>query len=246
MVTVRVPLHFVHGTITLAIVIGRGRLLGIRAIAGDTSGLHAGWTPPPGIDRDAFSETEHTLAAGTEAVPATLTLPHGNGPWPAVVLLAGSGPQDRDETVGPNKPLKDLAWGLASRGIAVVRFDKITLAHPEHLATTAQITILDEYAPQARAATSTIAAQPGVDPRRIVLIGHSLGGTVAPRIATAMPGLAGVVLLAAGMQPLHRAIVRQLRYLASLDPRSVVPPMRGKRASEVASTRRGRAGAARC
>jgi hypothetical protein len=61
-------------------------------------------------------------------VPATLTLPHGNGPWPAVVLLAGSGPQDRDETVGPNKPLKDLAWGLASRGIAVVRFDKITLA----------------------------------------------------------------------------------------------------------------------
>jgi dienelactone hydrolase len=119
------------------------------------------------------------------------------------VLLAGSGPQDRDETVGPNKPLKDLAWGLASLGIAVARFDKITLTHPEHLATGARVTILEEYAPQALAAIGMIAAQPGVDPRRVSLIGHSLGGTVAPRIAAAQPGLAGLVLLAAGAQPLH-------------------------------------------
>jgi uncharacterized protein len=216
--TVRVPLSFAHGTLTLMISTRRGRLIGIRTIAGDAAGLHADWEPPLYADPDAFSEQEHTLGAGPDAVPATLTLPHGAGPWPAGVLLAGSGPQDRDETVGTNKPLKDLAWGLASRGIAVARFDKITLTHPDHLTTAARVTILEEYAPQALAATNMIAAQPGVDPRRVVLIGHSLGGTVAPRIAAAQPGLAGLVLLAAGAQPLHWAIVRQLRYLASLDP----------------------------
>jgi uncharacterized protein len=51
-----------------------------------------------------------------------------------VVLLSGSGPQDRDETIGRNKPLKDLAWGLASAGVAVLRFDKVTHAHPAVMA----------------------------------------------------------------------------------------------------------------
>jgi pimeloyl-ACP methyl ester carboxylesterase len=152
-------------------------------------------------------------------VPATLTIPRGHGPWPAVVLLAGSGPQDRDETLGPNKPLKDLAWGLATRGVAVVRFDKITLASPEHLqATPESVTVTEEYAPQVLAAIGLLAEQPAVGAGRVVLIGHSLGGTVAPRIAATEPNVTGLVLLAAGAQPLHWAIVRQLRYLAALSP----------------------------
>ena len=55
---------------------------------------------------------------------ATVTLPKGAGPFPAVVLVQGSGPHDRDETIGPHEPFRDLAWGLASRGIAVLRYDK--------------------------------------------------------------------------------------------------------------------------
>jgi hypothetical protein len=71
---------------------------------------------------------------------------------PAVVLLAGSGSLDRDETIGRNKPLKDIAWGLASRGIAVVRFDKVTYTHATELATAQDITLDSEYLPQAIAA----------------------------------------------------------------------------------------------
>ena len=70
------------------------------------------------------------VGSGPLAVPGTLSLPHQSEPRAAVVLLAGSGPMDRDETIGRNKPSKDLAWGLASRGVAVLPFDKVTNAHP--------------------------------------------------------------------------------------------------------------------
>jgi hypothetical protein len=73
------------------------------------------------------ARTEHDVALGDDAVavPGTVTVPRGDLLWPAVVLLAGSGPNDRDGTLGPSKPLKDLAWGLASSGIAVLRFETV-------------------------------------------------------------------------------------------------------------------------
>jgi dienelactone hydrolase len=145
-------------------------------------------------------------------------MPSTPGPHPAVVLLAGSGPLDRDETVGRNKPFKDLAWGLASLGIAVARFDKVTYTHGHQLAHNADFTVDDEYLHHAVAAVHLLGQQPTVDPHRVFVLGHSLGGTVAPRVATAEPAIAGLVILAGGAQPLHWAAVRQIRYLASLDP----------------------------
>ena len=84
-------------------------------------------------------------------MPGTLSLPRrpGSAPYPAVVLLAGSGPLDRDETIGRNKPFKDLAWGLASRGVAVLRFDKVTYAHPGQVKEAQDFTLADEYLPHA-------------------------------------------------------------------------------------------------
>ena len=63
-------------------------------------------------------------------MPGTLSVPCGDGPWPGVVLLSGGGPFDRDQTSGPNKPLKDLAWGLASRGVAVAAIRQGDLRPP--------------------------------------------------------------------------------------------------------------------
>jgi dienelactone hydrolase len=151
-------------------------------------------------------------------VPGTLSLPHQPGPWPAVVLLAGSGPLDRDETIGRNKPFKDLAWGLASRGVAVLRFDKVTYAHGSEVKADNDFTVADEYLPAALAAVHLLRQQPAVAGERIFLLGHSLGGSVAPRAAAGEPSVAGLILLAGGAQPLHWAAVRQVRYLASLDP----------------------------
>jgi len=159
-----------------------------------------------------------TVGCGPLAVPGTLSLPRQGGPWPGVVLLGGSGPVDRDETVGRNKPFKDLAWGLASRGAAVLRFDKVTHAHGEKVVQDRGFTLTDEYLPQAIAAIDLLRQHPGVDPGRIVVAGHSLGGTVAPRVAAAAPPVAGLVILAGGTQPMYWAAVRQVRYLASLNP----------------------------
>ncbi|WP_279581903.1 alpha/beta hydrolase family protein [Fodinicola feengrottensis] len=108
-----------------------------------------------------------TLGAGEFAVPGTLSLPHRPGPLPAVVLLCGSGPLDRDETIGRNKPFKDLAWGLASRGVAVLRFDKVTYVHGAKLGKVRGFTATDEYVPAAVAAIQLLREHPAIDSARV-------------------------------------------------------------------------------
>jgi len=134
------------------------------------------------------------------------------------VLLAGSGSLDRDETIGRNKPFKDIAWGLAGRGVAVLRFDKVTHAHAAEIRDARGFSLSDEYLPNAAAAVAVLQRHPAIDRERVFVLGHSLGGTVAPRVAEADPSVAGLVLLAGGAQPLHWAIVRQARYLTELNP----------------------------
>jgi hypothetical protein len=216
---VKVPVTFEHGELTLVVsVTGAGWLTGIQLLPASAAQPTQPWQPPAYADPGEFTDTDVTLGAGPVAVPGTLSLPHQPRPVPAAVLLAGSGPEDRDETIGRNKPLKDLAWGLASRGVAVLRFDKVTYARAKELGRARDFTVSDEYLPQALAAIGLLRQHPAVDAGRVFVAGHSLGGTVAPRVAAAEPSVAGLVILAGGTQPLHWAAVRQFRYLASLDP----------------------------
>ncbi|PJN38434.1 hypothetical protein CG747_22565 [Streptomyces sp. CB02959] len=216
-VRVSVPLTCAHGGLTLIMSIDdAGWLNGLRLAPADS----ASWTPPPYADPDAFTEHELAVGAGPLAVPGTLSLPGARGPRPAVVLLGGGGPFDRDGTVGPNKPLKDLAWGLAGRGVAVLRFDKVTHTHAAAVAARPDFTMTDEYVPHAVAAVRALRAHPAVDPARVFVLGHSMGGKVAPRVAAAEPSVAGLVILAGDTQPMHRAAVRVARHLAALAPDS--------------------------
>ncbi|MGY0056268.1 alpha/beta fold hydrolase [Streptomyces sp. LZ34] len=204
----------------------RGGLTVVMSVddAGDLNGLRfapattVSWTPPPYAAPERFEESEVTLGSAPLAVSGTLSLPPGPGPWPGVVLLAGGGPFDRDGTGGPNKPLKDLAWGLASRGVAVLRFDKVTYTHPGQVAAAPGFTMADEYVPHAVAAVRALRREPTVDPARVFVVGHSMGGKAAPRVAAAEPSVAGLVLLAGDAQPMHEAAVRVTRHLASLNP----------------------------
>ncbi|HWD77254.1 MAG TPA: alpha/beta fold hydrolase [Kribbella sp.] len=132
--------------------------------------------------------------------------------------MAGSGPFDRDGTSGPNKPLKDLAWGLATEGIAVLRFDKSTANRPEAM-TEPGYTMTSEYLPHTIAAVRAL--QQHVD--QVFLVGHSMGGKVAPKIAAEEPLVGGVVIMAGDTQPMQHAAVRVMRYLARTTP-EVVPP----------------------
>ncbi|WP_328518717.1 alpha/beta hydrolase family protein [Kribbella sp. NBC_00359] len=173
------------------------------------------WTHPPYADPTRFTEQETVLNAGGRAVPGTVTLPerpNGIG----VVLLSGGGPFDRDETSGPNKPLKDLAWGLASSGVTVLRFDKVSFARPA-LMTEPGFKMTADYVPHAIAAVHELREYI----HHVFLIGHSMGGKVAPKIAAEEPSVAGLIIMAGDTQPMQHAAVRVMSYLATTSPEAV-------------------------
>lgn len=205
-----------------------GMLVLDARVAFDANNAISGfWIVPASTTSTAPAKTagvahrERELSVGEEplALPATLTLPMGDGPFPAVVLVHGSGPHDRDETIGPNKPFLDLADGLADQGIAVLRYEKRTRAHPEAFARD-NFTVDDETVGDALAAVALLRTQPDIDSRNIFVAGHSLGALMAPRIGARDPAIAGLILLAAPASKLEDIVMRQTRYLAQLQGKS--------------------------
>ncbi|HET7663639.1 MAG TPA: alpha/beta fold hydrolase [Rhodanobacteraceae bacterium] len=145
-------------------------------------------------------------------LPGTLTLPEGNGPFPAVVLVQGSGAHDRDETLGPNKPFRDIAIGLARHGIASLRYDKRTYVYGAKLAQIKKpFTVDQEVTDDALSALHLLADQDRIAAGRVFLLGHSLGALMAPRIGKRDAQLAGIIMLAAPARPLLDVLIEQTR-----------------------------------
>jgi dienelactone hydrolase len=174
--------------------------------------------PPPAAAVEGgagFSEREFAF----EGLPGTLAMPDAAGPAtpvPAVVLVHGSGPHDRDETIGPNRPFLDIARGLAAEGIAVLRYEKRTKAHPQQFAD-GDFTMDEETTDDAVAAVDALRKVDGIDADAVFVLGHSQGGMLAPRIAARSGKVAGLVLFAAPARSLLDLLPEQNRYLVSLD-----------------------------
>src|SRR5579864_3038800 len=175
------------------------------------------YTLPSYARPSSYVERAMTIGSGEWALPATLTLPAGTGPRPAVVLVHGSGPNDRDETVGANMPFRDLALGLASRGVAVLRYDKRTKVHGAKMAALTDFTVQQEVIEDALEAVRALRTQPGIDSAHVFVLGHSLGGMLIPRIGTADPAITGFIVMAGPARPIEEALVAQTRYLALAD-----------------------------
>ncbi len=181
-------------------------------------------TPAPTLDG---RELEVAFPSPYGQVPGVLTLPEGQGPWPGVVLLHGSGPHDRDETIGPNRPFRDLAWQLAARGVATLRYDKRTHLLGQRLRDPAlpdderqrlmdglrDLTLEGESIEDGVAAVRWLAARDEVD--AVFVAGHSLGGMAAPHVARATDAR-GVVILAGPGRPMAVLLREQLTYQATI------------------------------
>jgi hypothetical protein len=196
-----------------------GEIIGLTATPAGTVARQANATyePPPYARPERFHEEEVQVGQGDWALPGTLSLPQGDGPFAGVVLVHGSGPQDRDETIPPNKPFRDLAWGLASRGIAVLRYEKRTRAYGARMKRELDsITVKEETIDDALEAAALLRARPEIDPQQVFVLGHSLGGYLAPRIGAADPQLRGLIILAGSARPLEDILLDQMDYVLSL------------------------------
>lgn len=214
MTLVTVPLHYEKAELVAKVAIAAdGRIGGFLIQPAPPT------APAAPAEDAAFSERALSVGEGESALPGTLAVPKGDAPatgWPAVVLVHGSGPQDRDETIGANRPFLDIARGLAAQGIAVLRYEKRTRARPQDFAGKAY-TVDEETTNDAVAAIAALRASEGIDGKRVFVFGHSQGGMLAPRIATRAGGIAGLVLFAAPARPLLDILIEQNVRLAVLD-----------------------------
>ncbi|MUV89530.1 alpha/beta fold hydrolase [Halapricum sp. CBA1109] len=188
-----------------------------RTTDGTTTTDADGTATPPYAAPSAYETTTLSLSATADcSLGATLTVPEGDGPFPGAVIVHGSGPQDRDGTTGPVKPYRDIARGLSTYGVAVLRYDKRTFACTGTL-DPAALSLDDVVTDDALTALERLREHDRVAAADTVVVGHSLGGALAPRIASRDGQVAGVAMLAANARPLPDLIVAQNRYALERD-----------------------------
>ncbi|WP_054972206.1 alpha/beta fold hydrolase [Paenibacillus sp. A3] len=172
----------------------------------------AGDYSKPDYDKpELYSEEEVTVGEGEAPLPGTLTLPKGEGPFPAVVLVHGSGPNDRDETFGSYKTFRDLAVGLAAKNIAVLRYEKRTRVHTLKSALHPAFTVKEETVDDAVAAVRMLQNDRRIDTKRIFVLGHSQGGMLVPSIieSDTQKSIAGAIVMAGPSRPLEDIVLEQ-------------------------------------
>lgn len=165
-------------------------------------------TPRPPFPYQA--QTIVLLGPDGARLAGTLTIPAGAGPFPAVLLINGSGPNDRDETILGHKPFLVIADALTRRGVMVLRMDKRGVG--ASTGGSPDLTTAD-YAADARAALVWLRRRPEAAPGRVGLLGHSEGAQIASMLAADDPKVAFLVLLAAPAVPGDQLLLAQSRAL---------------------------------
>jgi dienelactone hydrolase len=168
---------------------------------------------------NSYTTQDCIIKTGKYELPAVLTLPKNTKEKPPLVILVhGSGPHDKDQTIGPTKTFMDLSIGLAKEGIATLRYYKRTFLYANEIVKDIKnLTLQEETIDDAITAIELCRTLNTIDTNRIFLLGHSLGGVAAPRIATQNKHLAGIILFATPVRPLEDIIVSQYEYILGLD-----------------------------
>lgn len=213
---------FEHGELNTTITVnGSGKIQGLWFAPGAASAAAPDLALPEGI-----TEEEVVVGAGTaHPLKGILTLPAKSVRLlPAVMLVHGSGSSDLNEAAYAYKPFRDIAYGLAEQGIAVLRYNKRGYSYPQQFMGTAAagVTVKEETVEDAVAAAALLKQDPRLDAAQVYLAGHSLGGMLGPRIDAEGGGFAGLILLAGSPRSLWEIIYDQnMQLLGKLD--DIVP-----------------------
>jgi dienelactone hydrolase len=168
-------------------------------------------------DDEHINEVEYIFGKEGFELPATLTIPTNVDSYPVLILVHGSGPNDRDETVGPNKPFKDISIELAKEGIGVFRYDKRTKVHGDKIINIDEFTLYDETIEDCIYAFDFIKNNSNINASKIFILGHSLGGYAIPKIAKEIKEADGFIIAAGPVRNMEDLLVEQYEYICGLD-----------------------------
>jgi len=173
---------------------------------------------PSYVDSTKFSEKQVRFGDESWELPGLLSLPIQGDNLPALVLVHGSGPNDKDGTVGGSKIFRDIALGLASQEIAVLRYEKRTKWHAHKIMKDYKnLTVKEETIDDAIFAAEFLKTLEKIDPTKIFILGHSMGGYLLPRIAERADWLAGIIISNGNARKLYELVPDQYEYIMSLD-----------------------------
>lgn len=168
---------------------------------------------PDYVQLNHFHEVKLTVP-GPVPLYGMLTIPSfSKGPFAVIILSWGSGPLDMNEEVGATRIFQDLAWGLASQGIAVFRFPKRTFVKEDYINTHPKMTLKEEYLEDIHAAVKILKKRKDIHPQKIIYLGHSLGAGIMPWIMQNELAFSASIALAAPFRQLYEIIPEQLEYL---------------------------------
>lgn len=207
--TVQVPCDFAVQPLNIVISFLDGRIGGVH------TGAYQEQKEMASIPENV-TETDMDLSiAGGRTLPGTFAAPKNLKEYPAVVFVHGSGSGDRNEALGQIKPFQDLAWGLAERGIASYRYDKISYVYGKELVEDKDFTVYDETVNDAAVAVKMLREQEGIS--KVYVVGHSQGAQMMGAIAKeGQPD--GCVMMAGPARGFADTLERQYEFLQSLNP----------------------------
>lgn len=165
---------------------------------------------------DDIIEKSIVLNSDGYKLDGVLTLPKEGDDFPIVIIVGGSGPTDKDGTIGANKVYRNISLQLANQGIATYRYDKRTYSYGTEISKNVNFTIFDEYITDIISATKLMTDLKEIDRDNVYILGHSLGGHVIPLISENVD-VNGYIIMAGSVSRLEELITKQYDYLFNLD-----------------------------